>query len=116
MILRSYKGRIKSAGRQQVNSFFLLSAIRKLTKNFPILKEARREVLEDLMDLENAKKVLSWIKNDEVKIEYKETRIPSPFSLGLIMQGYADLIKIEDKMNFLRRMHKSINNEIESRK
>ena len=44
MILRNYKGRSKSVGRQQVSSFLLLSAINKISKDFPILKEARREV------------------------------------------------------------------------
>ena len=116
MILRSYKGRTKSVGKQQMHSGFLLGSVRKLTKNFPILKEARREVLEDLMDIENTKKVLSWIKSGDLKIKNVETKIPSPFSLGLIIQGYADLIKIEDKLAFLRRMHKLIDGEIEGRK
>jgi ATP-dependent Lhr-like helicase len=116
MILRNYKGREKTAGRQQVHSGFLLAAIRKLTKNFPILQEARREVLEDLMDLSNTKLVIKAIKEGAIKIKKVETSVPSPFSLGLIMQGYSDLIKIEDKMNFLRRMHSKINEEIENKK
>ena len=115
MILRNYKGRTKTTGRQQMHSFLLLAAIRKLTKNFPILQEARREVLEDLMDLENAKKVLEAIRKNEIKLRYVETRIHSPFSLNLIMQGTSDLIKIEDKMNFLRRMHREINEKIEEK-
>ena len=115
MILRNYKGRQKTAGRQQLYSGFLLASVRKLTKNFPILKEARREVLEDLMDIESTKLVLDGIKKGEIKLVYKETSIPSPFALGLVIEGYADLIKIEDKMNFLRRMHKLIQGEIEKR-
>ena len=30
----------------------------KISENFPILEETKREILEDVMDLENAKKVL----------------------------------------------------------
>ena len=105
MILRNYKGRNKSVGKQQVSSGFLLGTIQKLTKNFPILKETRREIFEEVMDIENAKVVLDWIKNGIVKIEHKTTNIPSPFSLNLIMQGHYDLIKIEDKVEFLRRMY-----------
>ena len=108
MILRNYKGRKKSAGKQQLKSGFLLGAIQKLTKEFPILQEARREILEDLMDLENAKLVLGWLKQGKMKVEFKKTSIPSPFSLNLIMQGRYDLIKIEDKIEFLKRIHKEI--------
>jgi len=116
MILRKYKGREKSVGRQQMSSHFLISSVKKIKGEFPILKEARREVLEDLMDIENAKIVLDWISERKIKIEYKETSLPSPFSLGLIIQGYSDLIKMEDKMQFLRRMHKLIMGKIEKEK
>ncbi len=105
MILRNYKGRTKSAGKQQMSSHFLYSAVKKLSNEFPILQEARREVLEDLMDIDNAKQVLEWIEQRNILVEYKETDLPSPFSLGLIIQGYSDLVKMEDKMEFLRRMH-----------
>lgn len=105
MILRSYKGISKTVGKQQMKSHFLLASVRKLTKNFPILREARREVLQDLMDIENAKKVIHWIKTNKIKIKIIDTDIPSPFALNLILQGHADLIKIEDKQEFLRRMH-----------
>ncbi len=112
MILRSYKGRTKTVGRQQMNSQFLLASVKKISKSFPILKEAKREVLEDLMDIENAKKVLDWIKEGSIKIEKINTRLPSPFALSLILQGYADLLKIEDKIAFLKRMHKEHLKEI----
>lgn len=105
MILRNYKGRSKSVGKQQLKSHFLLHAVRKITNEFPILREARREVMEDLMDIENAKKVLQRIKEKNVKIAIVETEVPSPFAINLILQGYSDLIKIEDKQEFLKRMH-----------
>jgi ATP-dependent Lhr-like helicase len=113
MILRNYKGRSKSVGKQQMNSFFLLSAINKISRDFPILKEARREVLEDLMDIDNAKMVLGWIKEGKVAIEKIHTKLPSPFALNLVMQGYSDLLKIEDKLKFLKGMHEEILKEIE---
>jgi ATP-dependent Lhr-like helicase len=105
MILRSYKGLRKTVGKQHMKSHFLLAAVKKITGEFPILREARREVLEDLMDIENAKLVLSWIKKGKVEVEIKETDLPSPFALNLILQGHSDLIKIEDKQAFLKRMH-----------
>lgn len=108
MILRNYKGRSKTAGKMQFKSGFLLGAVQKVSKEFPILREAKREVLEDLMDIENAKKVLDWIKENRVKIEVLHKELPSPFAFNLVMQGHADLMKVEDKVEFLKRMHKAI--------
>ncbi|MDO8508354.1 MAG: ATP-dependent helicase [Nanoarchaeota archaeon] len=105
MILRNYKGREKSVGKQQVHSEFLYSAVRKISSEFPILREARREVFEDLMDIYNAEKVLKWIEEEKVKIKIIRVPIVSPFGLNLMMQGKADLIKMEDKVKFLKRMH-----------
>jgi len=105
MILRTYKGRAKSVGKQQVKSHFLLHAVKKISKDFPILREARREVLEDLMDINNTKQVLEWIKSGKLKIKIKDVRLPSPFALNLILQGHSDLIRTEDKQEFLKRMH-----------
>ena len=105
MILRSYKGRSKTVGKQQMKSHFLFHAVKKITNEFPILREARREVLEDLMDIENAKKILKWIKDKKIEVKTIETEIPSPFAANLILQGHSDLIRIEDRQEFLRRMH-----------
>jgi len=112
MILRNYKGRRKSVGKQQMSSFFLLNTINKLTKNFPILKEARREVLEDLMDIEQAKQVLQWIKDKQVNIITINTSLPSPFATNLILQGHYDLMRMEDKIEFLKRIHNEVMKEI----
>ncbi len=105
MILRNYKGRIKSVGKQQVHSGFLLSEVNKISKEFPILREARREVLEDVMDLKKAKEILGKI--GEGKIRFKIVKIPivSPFGVNLIAQSHADLIRAEEKATFLKRMH-----------
>jgi ATP-dependent Lhr-like helicase len=88
-----------------MKSHFLINSVTKISKEFPILKEAKREVLEDLMDIENAKLVLGWIKEGRVKLKIRETELPSPFALGIIMQGQSDIIRIEDKQAFLKRMH-----------
>ncbi|MBS3078965.1 ATP-dependent helicase [Candidatus Pacearchaeota archaeon] len=115
MILRNYKGRVKSVGKQQMNSFFLLNAINKLSKDFPILKEARREVLEDLMDIGNTELVLKWLKDGNIKIEKTQTKLPSPFAMNLILQGYSDLLKMEDRIEFMKRIHKEIVKEIKDK-
>ena len=108
MILRVYKGHKKRVGRQQVSSMILMSAVKRISNDFPILKEARREVLEDLMDIENTIGVLKGIEDKKIKVEEITTDIPSPFAFNIVAQGYADIIKIEDKVEFLRRMHQNI--------
>lgn len=105
MILRNYKGREKSVGKQQVHSEFLFSAVKKISNEFPILQEARREVLEDLMDIGNAEKVLGWLDTGRVKFKLVHTPLASPFGLQLISQGRSDIIKMEDRTMFLKRMH-----------
>ncbi|MEK6890045.1 MAG: ATP-dependent helicase [Nanoarchaeota archaeon] len=105
MILRNYKGRNKSVGKQQVHSEFLYTAVKKISNEFPILREARREVFEDLMDVKSAELVLKWIEEGSVKFKVHRVPIVSPFGLNLIVQGRSDIIKLEDKAVFLKRMH-----------
>lgn len=115
MILRSYKGNTKSVKKQHMKSHFLIASVKKISEEFPILKEAKREVLEDLMDIENAKIVLDLIHSGKVKLSYHIVKVPSPFALNLLLQGHLDLMKIEDKQEFLQRMHKVYMSEIEKK-
>lgn len=108
MILRSYMGQTKNAGRMQVGSKILFNAVKRISNDFPILKEARREVLEDLMDYSNAQKVIDEIIAGRTVIVEMNTEIPSPFAFSLIAGGYSDVIKIEDKQEFLKRMHEIV--------
>jgi ATP-dependent Lhr-like helicase len=108
MMLRSYKGRRKSVGKQQMGSKILLNFVKKLDQKFPILEEARREVLEDLMDIRHAEEVLSKIVSSEIEIREVNTDIPTPFALDLIGRGYMDVLRTEDRLEFIRRMHEAL--------
>ncbi len=108
MILRSYKGNRKTVGRQQVSSRLLMAAVRRLKEDFPILREARREVLEDLMDVEHAREVLAMIEERNVQVEEITTDVPSPFAFSLVLQGYADVMRMEERQEFLRRLHREV--------
>ncbi len=108
MILRNYKGHQKRVGRQQVSSMILLNAVRQIDANFCILKEARREVLEDLMDVENAAKVIEGMEKKMILLKETHTSMPSPFAFNLILQGFTDIMKIEDKTEFIKRMHEQV--------
>jgi len=116
MILRTYKGHTKRVGRQQVSSQILINAVKRISPDFSILKEARREVLEDLMDIDNAQKVIEGIEKKNIKIDEITTTIPSPFAFNLMAQGITDILKIEDRVEFLRRMHKNVLAKIGSKK
>jgi ATP-dependent Lhr-like helicase len=113
MILRSYKGHTKSVGRQQSSSRILLSAVRKISNQFPILEEARREVLEDLMDIKHAQEVLEQVEKGNIEVKEVFTDVPSPFAFNLIVMGHSDVMKMEDRLVFLRRMHNMVLAKIE---
>ncbi len=108
MILRNYKGQRKYVGRQQVSSQILISAVKRISQDFPILKEARREVLEDLMDIKNSEIIMKNIFDGKIATKEVQTKIPSPFALNLVARGYSDIIRGEDRMAFIRRMHQQI--------
>ena len=112
MILRHYKGKQKSVSRQHIKGKILLNFVKELDKNFSILKEARREVIEDFMDLKNAKRVLKMIESGQLEIKQINTVIPSPFSFNLVAQCYLDVLKYEERIEFIRRMHQAVVNQI----
>jgi ATP-dependent Lhr-like helicase len=112
MILRNYKGHQKRVGRQQVGSMILMSALKRIDANFSILKEARREVLEDLMDIDNTRLIFEGIEKKKIKVDEIFTKIPSPFAFNLVLQGYTDVLKMEDRLEFLRRMHEMVKAKI----
>ena len=112
MILRRYKGDEKSVSKQQITGKILLKFVKDLDDNFSILREARREVIEDYMDVKNAKKVLGMIADGRMNVNKIDTTIPSPFAFNLIAQSYLDVLKYEKRIEFICRMHQAIIKEI----
>ncbi|MDI6738007.1 MAG: ATP-dependent helicase, partial [Nanoarchaeota archaeon] len=94
--------------RQQTASMVLLAAVRRISEDFVMLKEARREVLQDQMDIDNAEKIITAIEEKKIKIREVRTDVPSPFAFNLVAQGYSDIMKMEDKAEFLKRMHQMV--------
>ncbi|MFW6220738.1 MAG: ATP-dependent helicase [Nanoarchaeota archaeon] len=105
MILKNYKGNKKTVSKQQINSSILINSVKRISNDFSILKEARREVLEDQMDIKNAYFILKSIFENKITIKEIETKIPSPFSFNIVLLGIMEIVKIEDKMDFLKKMH-----------
>ena len=83
-----------------------------MDNDFSILKEARREALEDYMDVNNALKVIEQIANEQMEIKTINTVIPSPFAFNLVSQGYLDVLNQNDKAEFTKRMHKAVLDQI----
>ena len=115
MTLRRYKGHEKTVGRQQVRGKILLKFIQDMDDNFPILKESRREVVEDYMDIKNAKRVLQWIYDGEMEVKRINTIIPTPFAFNLVSQGYLDVLSQNDRAEFTKRMHKAVLDQIKEK-
>ncbi|MFP4196493.1 MAG: ATP-dependent helicase [Methanomassiliicoccales archaeon] len=108
MVLRAYKGKQVSVNRQQVRSSYLLDSLRGM-RNFPVIEETYREVLRDVMDLENAQVVLGRIERSEAEVEvidYSET--PSPFAHNVVLTGISDLVLMEDRSALLRELHRKV--------
>jgi len=85
-----------------------MNAVKRISNDFSILKEARREVLEDLMDIQNTKLVLEQIEKNIIKVKQIQTKIPSPFAFSIALQGRTDVMRIDEKAEFLRRMHQMV--------
>ncbi len=108
MLLRRYKDREKDPHRLQLNAQALLEAVEALG-DFPILREAYREILEDYMDIENARRVLEWIRNGEVEVRFfGPTTVPSPFAHHLVARGYSDIVLMEDRRKLIMELHRKV--------
>ena len=108
MILRQYKGYEKSVAKQQRSSSLLINAVKRIDPDFCILREARREVMEDSMDLKNARKVIEWLREGKIKVEKIQLPYPSPFAFNIFAMGRSDLIRIDNRLNFIKRMHAKV--------
>lgn len=113
MILKRYKGRQKSVGRQQVKAMILQSAVEAMDERFPVLREAYREVMEDAMDVTHAEQILDEIRRGEIEIAGRISTQPSPFAFHIVMLGKSDLVKAEDRQAFLQRMYRQMREEMD---
>ena len=112
MILKNYKGHRIRVERQQINAQALLKIISEMDEDFPILKEAYREIEEDVMDILNASSILKSIKSKKIKYSIIETPVPSPFSHNLVTIGETDVISIKNKKEYVRQLHRLVMEKI----
>ena len=108
LVLRRYKGKEVSIGRQQLRSTRVMDAFHDM-KDFPVIQETYREILNDHMDLPHATEVLEKIESGEMKI--KSTRYsstPSPFAHNVVLAGISDVVLMEDRSSMLRDLHRQV--------
>ncbi len=108
MILRSYKGREVSMNRQQMRSERVLDWFHEL-EDFPVIKETYNEILNEVMDLRHACKVLKMIEDGEIEVGYSDfSNLPSPFGHNVVLLGISDVVLMEDRSALLRDFHRKI--------
>ena len=114
MILRNYKGWKIGVRKQQVNSQLLLDAVEEMDPNFPLLKETYREILNDSMDIQRAKEVVTKLRDKGIAVKFIKTAVPSPFSHNLLTFGHADIIMMKGRKKYLQRLHRLVMKRINS--
>jgi ATP-dependent Lhr-like helicase len=108
MVLRNYKGRELSVGRQQLRSQRLLDALHELS-DFPVMSETYREILGEAMDMEHAKEVVDSIERGVRTVDYISfSSVPSPFAHNIVLIGVSDIVLMEDKSLLLRNLHRRV--------
>ena len=88
LILKSYKGRRRSARHQQLDADMLIGFAGRLDE-FAVLRESYREIIEDRFEVENIKEVLRALASGEIEVVIKQTASPSPMAFGLATAGAA---------------------------
>ncbi len=108
MVLRNYKGKELSIGRQQLRSSRLLDALHEID-DFPVMSETYEEIMTEVMDLEHAKEVLDSVERGERQLEYLPfSGVPSPFAHNVILVGISDIVLMEDRSMLLRELHRKV--------
>ncbi len=105
MMLRRYRDVERDSRKLQLNAEELLKVVGEID-GFPVLEETFREILEDHMDIEAARKVLEWIRSGEIEVRELNARsVPSPFAHNIVLQGYSDIVLMEDRRKLLKKLY-----------
>ena len=111
MILKRYKGTVKSAARQQVESETLLSLADGLD-DFAVVEETDRELLEDKLHVSGIETVLERIRAGEIAVVERTVETPTPRAFGLATLAASDTVLAEDESAVLHEFHERVLAEI----
>ena len=112
MILKRYKGYEKSAAQQQVSSEMLLSFAQGLD-SFSVMEETYREILDDKLNVDGIREVLSAVQRGEITVESRSAETPSPRAFGLATLMASDVVLAEDESEVLKEFHERVLAEID---
>ncbi len=101
MVLRRPEG-----GRTRVGGLLWVSTrlyplVKAVSPDHPLLRETRREVLEDLLDAPSA---LAWLEG-KPPVRFRALDAPSPFANAWIDAAGAEPLRFESPADALRRLH-----------
>ena len=104
MVLRRPEG-----GRTRVGGLLWVSQrlyplVKAACPDHPLLRETRREVLEDCLDAPTA---LEWLKSGP-RIRFRALDGPSPFAAAWIDPGGPEPVRFESPADALRRLHERL--------
>jgi ATP-dependent Lhr-like helicase len=101
MVLRNPDGpRVRVGGLNWVSQR-LYPLVAQACPNHPLLRETRREVLDELLDAPGA---LAWLRERPL-IRFRSLEAPSPFTAAWIDAGGLDPLRFEPPVEALRRLH-----------
>ncbi len=107
MILRNYRGRRRSARRQQVSADMLISFAQSL-EDFAVMKETYREVIEDKFEVANIKAIVEGVRSGEIAVAPTRVPSPSPMAFGIATLGITDAVYVKDKLSMLREFQRRV--------
>ncbi|MDR0325917.1 MAG: DEAD/DEAH box helicase [Oscillospiraceae bacterium] len=85
------KGKRQPLWVQRLRSAEMLDSVIHC-ENHPLIREAKRECLEDYWDLEGLEWLLDGVRSGQITVREVQTPFPSPMSLPLRRQAEADIL------------------------
>jgi len=104
MVLRRPEGGRTRVGGMLWVSTRLFPLVRAASPDHPLLREARREVLEDVLDAPTA---LAWLATAP-EPRFRALDGPSPFASAWIDPGGPEAVRFESPADALRRLHQRL--------
>ncbi|SDZ82464.1 ATP-dependent helicase Lhr and Lhr-like helicase [Haloplanus vescus] len=95
LILKHYKGREKSAARQQVESETLLPFVDDL-EDFAVVEETDRELVVDKLHAEGVEAVVRQIRDGDIELVEQTVETPTPRAFGLATLAASDTVLAEE--------------------
>jgi ATP-dependent Lhr-like helicase len=104
MVLRRPEGRQRRVGGLLWVSTRLYPLVKAVCPAHPLLRETRREVLDDLLDLRSAR---AWLERRPV-VRLRALAGLSPFAAAWIAPGEAEHLRFESPAEALKRLHQRL--------